>query len=1156
MDTGKLEKFAQNARRQLREQVAARLEQVLSEDSIEQREKADAIQELRDEIKDSSKHQVIDKVAYTWFNRFIALRFMDVNYYTRVRTVSPVEGYTQPEILQEAKQGVIDFSLRVDEDRVMGLLNGEITSPNPQQEAYRLLLEGACNARHDEMPFLFQEIDDYTELLLPEDLLSENAVLQDVRETLTMEMCQDVEVIGWVYQFYISEKKDEVIGSKGKIQPEDIPAATQLFTPHWIVRYLVENSLGRLWLLNNPESCLREVMEYYIEPVEEEEEYLEVDSPEELKICDPACGSGHMLTYAFDLLYHLYEEEGYDPVQIPGLILENNLYGIEIDERAGDLAAFALMMKAREKDQRFFNRGIKPNICVLENVVFTDVELEQYMDAVGRDLFTGELEHTLKQFEQAENVGSLIQPSLSNPKYVKDELTKRGIPQELFLHNTHNDVFKVLVYVSYLKQKYHVVVANPPYMGSRNMNNDLKEYGKKQYPASYKDLFAMFIKKGFYLVSKYGYNAMVTMQSWMFLSSYEKIREQLVRNKTILCMVHMDNMVMRIAFGTSATIWKNQDILEYEGNYSYVSSDDLDESGTPIKFPVENDRLSTASSSDFNKIPGSPIAYWAKEEIISCFTRFGRFGDYVETREGLTTGSNNTFLRYWHEVSYSNICFDAKSEKDAKNKGKRWFAYVKGGSFRRWSGNFEFVVDWENDGKRIKNFKDPRTGRIRSHNYNGDYAFREGFTWSGLSSGKFSVRHVPTGFMFDAKSPMGFTNKREYLPSYEAFLNSQITSTIMPMLAPTMDYKIGHVLNLPFNRNIISDIRDIGIKNRKISMTDWDFYETSWNFSESPLLSLDQRDADLKSTYLEVRSTWHDMTSEMKRMEENNNRILIQAYELADEISEKVPLDEITLTCNPCYRYGGDKTEDELEALLLEDTMKEFISYSVGCMFGRYSLDEPGLILVNQGDTMDTYLAQIPAPTFMPDDDNVIPILEEGWFTDDITERFKHFLRVTFGEEHYQENLDFLEKAIGRDIRDFLLKDFYEYHCKMYSKPYYGKRPIYWMFESPKGHFKALIYMHRYTPDTVSNVLNDYLHEFRAKLQAQEAHLEEVKKTASKSEQISADKEIEHIKEILADLREYEDDILYPLATERIHIDLDDGVDHNYPLFGKALTER
>jgi len=545
-----LKKFAQTARRKLRELISARLEQVLNTDSGVLREREAARRDLIQEIAASSKASVIDRVAYTWFNRFCALRFMDVNRYNRIGVVSPAEGFTQPEILQEAKQGLIDSELQacVDAQTVFDLLGGRKPSADPQQEAYRMLLVGACNALNSAMPFMFEAINDYTELLMPQDLLSDQSILHGLREVMTPEACRDVEVIGWLYQFYISERKDEVFDAlkkNQKIAPEDIPAATQLFTPHWIVRYLVENSLGRLWMLNRPGSRLVEQMEYYIRPEQPESDFLRVTSPEEIRVCDPACGSGHMLTYAFDLLYAIYEEEGYPAAEIPALLLTRNLYGVEIDGRAGGLAAFALTMKARGRDRRFFSRTgaddrpVQPNICVLEDIHFTDQELREYTAAVGRDLFTEPLLHTLGQFEQAKNFGSLIRPALSDPAFVRGELQRKGVGNDLFLYTIHEKVMQALLQAEYLSQRYHVVVANPPYMGSGGMNEELKDLAAGAYKRSKADLYAMCLERNYELAMNHAYIAMITMQAWMFLSSFEDFRKHLLNQKTILSMAHL-----------------------------------------------------------------------------------------------------------------------------------------------------------------------------------------------------------------------------------------------------------------------------------------------------------------------------------------------------------------------------------------------------------------------------------------------------------------------------------------------------------------------------------------------------------------------------------------------------------------------------------------
>ena len=599
MDTSKLKKFAQFARRTLGEQISAKLALVLSDGSAARRESAEAVKKLEDAIKKGGRDHVIERVAYTWFNRFCALRFMDVNRFTRIGVVSPAEGQFQPEILAEAKMGHIDEETVPAKARqkIAELLAGKTPSRDPQGEAYRLLIVATCNAWNQSMPFLFERIDDYTELLMPDDLLSGNSILAYTREAMTPDACADVEVIGWLYQFYISEKKDAVfegLKKNQKINPENIPAATQLFTPHWIVRYLVDNSLGRLWLLNRPNSRLAEQMEYYIPPEQPETDFLRIKGPEDIKVCDPACGSGHMLTYAFDLLYAIYEEEGYDAAEIPEKILTHNLYGIELDERAGELAAFALTMKARARQRRFFSKRVKPNICVLEKVSFSREELDEYMTAVGRDLFTHGLRETLQQFSEADNFGSLIVPKVTNVADVTATLEAKDLSGNLFLADTHQRVMGVLRMAEYLSPRYAVVVANPPYMGGKGMNGPLSAWAKETYPNSKSDLFAMFIERGFDLTPKYGYSAMVTMQSWMFLSSYEALRERILRETSIECMVHMANMVMGIAFGTAATVLKKGGSPESRGAYCYVEYEDIGEDNKPVEFPPRNERNSTA----------------------------------------------------------------------------------------------------------------------------------------------------------------------------------------------------------------------------------------------------------------------------------------------------------------------------------------------------------------------------------------------------------------------------------------------------------------------------------------------------------------------------------------------------------------------------------
>src|SRR5690554_1956838 len=576
MDTAKLKKFAQAARSSLREQVEAKLKLVKQDDSAARREHPAAVKKLEETIREHGEKQVIERVAYIWFNRFCALRFMDVNRYTRIGVVSPAEGQFQPEILAEAKMGHIDEEMVPSQIRqkVLDLLAGRAPSNDSQGEAYRLLVVAACNAWHQSMPFLFERIDDYTELLMPDDLLSGNSILAYTREAMTPDACEDVEVIGWLYQFYISEKKDAVfegLKRNQKITPENIPAATQLFTPHWIVRYLVDNSLGRLWLLNRPNSRLEEQMEYYIPPEKPESDFLKIAGPEDIKVCDPACGSGHMLTYAFDLLYAMYEEEGYDPAEIPEKILTHNLFGIELDERAGELAAFALTMKARARQRRFFNKRVKPNICVLEKASFSSEELDDYMSAVGRDLFTYGLRETLEQFSEADNFGSLIVPKVANVTDVLATLESKDMSSNLFLAETHKKVLTVLRMADALSPRYAVVVANPPYMGGKGMNPRLSTWAKENFPSSKSDLFAMFIERNLDLTVKGGAVAMITMQSWMFLSSFESLRSRILNQHTILSMAHLGARAFDSIGGevvsTTAFVLENAHKPDYRGAY-------------------------------------------------------------------------------------------------------------------------------------------------------------------------------------------------------------------------------------------------------------------------------------------------------------------------------------------------------------------------------------------------------------------------------------------------------------------------------------------------------------------------------------------------------------------------------------------------------------
>lgn len=1159
MDTSKLKKYAQHARRTLVDQVASKLSFVLQPENAARRESPESVKQLEQAIKEIGKDALIDKVAYTWFNRFCALRFMDVNGYNRVGVISPAEGQVQPEILAEAKAGHIDVDLveRRAADRVMGLLNGSIKSQDGQTEAYRQLIVSACNAHYGIMPFLFERIDDYTELLMPDDLLSENSVLIDLREVMTIETCADVEIIGWLYQFYISEKKDQVFAGlkkNVKITAENIPAATQLFTPHWIVRYLVENSLGRLWLLNRPQSKLAAQMDYYIAPIEPEADFLHIDRPEDIRICDPACGSGHMLTYAYDLLYAIYAEEGYESDSIPALILTHNLYGVEIDDRAGALAAFALVMKAAAKlgRRKFLRLGVQPNICVMQDVRFTPAELQDVAAVIGYDLFTAELRETLGQFEQAKNFGSLIVPKLRDPVEVARVVQLKDFGGDLLLREVQELVLKVLEMAEALSPKYHVVVANPPYAGAKGLNPELGTWLKNTFPESKSDLMTCFMERSRAFLAQGGYWGMITLPAWMFLGSYEKLRDRLLGKSTFESLLYLGRGIFGADFGSTAFVLsKRMPSENHRVHFRQLFEDHVQvrtsETIRQLFLDEEYGRFITPQK-QLKLIPGAPLAYWAEPGTLAAFEKDNRMHQMGTARQGIATADNDRFLRQWFEVDHSNISFDSESMEDFKSSRKRWLPHKKGGEFRRWAGNNDYILDWKNSGSEIVNNDKARAQNI-------DYWFRKGVTWSHTSSGSFSARVSEGGFSFNCEGPTLFTEDPDI---YLGMLCSNSVLHFMKIMNPTLHFLVGSVSVLPVPQKLnAAQVRPVARKLESIAQSDWDNYETSWDFTTLPLLAPEHGAATLEDSYGHLRTYWQGMTDEMQQLEEENNRIFIDAYGLQDELTPEVPLNEITLTCNPAYRYGGKASAEELEVRLRADTMAEFLHYAVGCMFGRYSLNATGLILANQGEGLADYLTHlqakgVPEPSFDVDADNVIPVLDGDWFADDITERFRKFLRISFGEAKFQENLSFIEGALGKEIRKWFTKDFFDYHVRRYKK-----RPIYWMFASPKGSFQALIYMHRYHPDTASLVLNEYLREFRAKLEARKGSYQQITISASSSQKdkTQAIKMIDTINKTIDEVNEYERKVLFPLAAQRINIDLDDGVKHNYPLFGAALKK-
>ncbi|MCM1987074.1 BREX-1 system adenine-specific DNA-methyltransferase PglX [Methanococcoides seepicolus] len=1059
-------------------------------------------------VEEKGYEQVMDEVTYTWFNRFVALKFMESNSYLPIKVFSPEDPADhEPEIFSKATS--IDF-LDLNRTKIL-----DLKTDNKDDELYRYLILKTCNYLNEIMPFLFERLEDYTELLLPTNLLHTDSIIHDLNSIIPEEDWREVEVIGWIYQDYVNPRKDKVfkdLKKNIKISKENIPAATQLFTPKWIVKYMVENSLGRLWLESNPNPTLQSKLKYFIEqesPTPENKTH----NPEEITLLDPAMGSGHILVYAFDVFYEVYHSMGYLDDEIAPLILNKNLYGLEIDNRASQLAGFALMMQARKYDQNLFKKDIKLNLCAIQETNNLQIDRAKYPQV-----------HRLYEFfVDAKEYGSILKLPAFDFEKMDEEYERFKKEPSLDSFSVSFDIEDVIKQAKVMAKLYDCVVTNPPYMGSKGMNSKLRTFAKDNYPDTKSDLFAMFIEHGFDMIADNRYNAMVTMQSWMFLSSYEKMRERLLNEFTIDCMVHMANMVMGIAFGTAATVWNKAKKPEHKGDFSYVYYEDLTKENEPKQFPIQNDRLSRASAADFKKIPGSTIAYWVSDIVRELFCA-EHLSNFAESGGRCKTHNDERYVRMVWEISEKSVGSD-----------NIWKFYNKGGFSRKWYGNLDFVINWTDTAKKYYSLNG---GLSNPSTWN-----KIGVTWTGVTSGNTAYRLKVEESEYSSASPTILTKDRVSTNEILGFLNTKFVTNAMEIINPTMQVNVGDALKLPFKTfSELNRIKVIVGELISISIEDWDSYETSWDFTSHPLLQPEYYSSTLTETYTKLRSHWQDMTLEMQRLEEENNRIFIEAYGLQDELTPEVPLSEITLTCNPHYRYNSKKTEKELEALLLTDTIKEFISYAVGCMFGRYSPEKPGLILANQGEKLADFKAKVPDAVFLPDEDNIIPMLDKEYFSDDIVGRFKEFLKFTFGEETLSENLEFIAKALSKKgtggseevIRDYFIKDFYKDHLKMYKK-----RPIYWMFTSGKGKaFNALVYMHRYDKTTLAKMRMDYLLELEAKIDAQREMLDS-NKDAQEKAKLSA-----KIEEIMA-----YDELLKNKADAYVEIDLDDGVKVNYEKF-------
>jgi len=1150
METAPLKSFATWARKALIDEVNARAKVVLAPASPERVERPGVVSALERAVSaagggETGRAAVADRVAYTWFNRVIALRFMDAKGYTGIGVVSPQAGVEggQPEIFAEAKRGNIDAAIvgaRTNET-VTGLLNGTRRSDDSQGEAYALLLAEYCRHWNRTMPFMFEREGDFTELLIPANLLADDSVLNRAVKVLTTDVCHDVEVIGWLYQFYISERKDEVFAGfkKGKkAGTAEIPAATQLFTPHWIVRYLVENSLGRLWMLNRSASRLINQMEYYSAPVDEETDFLKISSPEELTIIDPACGSGHMLTYAFDLLYAIYEEAGYAPSDIPSLILSHNLHGTEIDPRAGALAAFALTMKARARQRTFFNRQVKPNVCVLEPITFTSQEVELLVTPTG-DRFKEAA--FWNQFRHADTFGSLIRPDTSVLAALRTHIEAIDAEADLLASDVISRAKRVIQQTEALSSRYSVVVANPPYMGSVNMGDLLTVFAEQKYRMTKVDLYGMFMERAWNLSNRGGAWGVITPHGWMFQSSFADWRKMLLQQARIVTLTQFGRGVFGSDWASAAVVCINATpTSRTAATYRKLFERPLDVRSKELLESLFLDpdyQKYVLRQNSYLRLDSAPIAFSLGQAVLDLIAKSPSLNYYATPKQGLITGDNDRFLRYWWEVSSDRIHRNAIRGSDLTEDAP-WAPYLKGGPPRRWYGNELHIVRWARDGREIRTFMGPN-GRQRSRAQNTEFYFRPGLTWSTIA-GEFAVRDVSGGSIFGARGSLLVVGAERDRSRLLGYLNSTLARRIIATLSPTLDFSQGPVGRIPVPDGVISasNIDPLIEECISISRRDWNEGELSMDFSFA-----------FQSTY----GDW-SLSRTIADYIENTRSLVDRMVALESALNE-----HYSSLAGDALEIMGDRSVTLSSAGLLQSHPRQqtaslssdIVSFAVGCMFGRYSIDAPSLILANHGATVQDYLAKVPAPTFMPDADNVIPIVDGDWFEDDIVARFRELLRVAFGEEHFAENLRFITESLGvKDLRDYFVKSFYKDHVQRYKK-----RPVYWLFSSPKGSFNALIYMHRYTPSTVGTVLNEYLREYQAKLKSSLEHHERLAVGGGTPREVAAaQKEADRLRKVLVELYEYEHD-LYSLASQPISIDLDDGVKVNYPKFGAALKK-
>ena len=1154
--------------------TAAGTEVTLNKKQCEQRRK------LVDQIHARGFEAVVEEVAYTWFNRICAIRFMEVNDYmypVRVRVLSSEKKSTvsglvknEPDVVTMAPEIDWDFTDKEREEIIDAKMNNRL------DDLFRMLFIKQCNLLHEVLPGLFEETEDYTEMLLNISFTNEADVIRmlvdgiDEKDFNITTVDEDgkaagqVEIIGWLYQYYNTEPKNKAFAKKCKITKEEVPAVTQLFTPDWIVRYMVENSLGRMWIEGHSDDELKSKWKYYLDEAKQEESVqLELNKikaeyatlkPEDIKLIDPCMGSGHILVYAFDVFMQIYENAGWSQRDAAQSIIQNNIYGLDIDDRAAQLSYFAVLMKARQYDRRILTRGIEPNVYAVQESNGINRDQLKYFGTgltdTEKNTAVSQMEGLLNTLNDAKEYGSLVNVEDFDWELLEKFAENTDIESQISFHTygldeTAEQLRRLTRIGKVMAQKYEVVVTNPPYAGTSNLSAKVNNFVKKNYPDSKADLFAVFIERCGEMLKKNGYQAMITMHSWMFLSSFEKLRVKL-QQQTIVNMAHLGARAFEEIGGevvqTTSFVLSKKHEDKYVGIYCrLVEPNNQAEKENSF---IRKEKIYRAKQNDFKKIPGSPVAYWVNEKVYHVFENGVRFKTIGDTRQGMATSDVNRFTRLWYEVDCCNIGWNYSKLDSTEDGVHTWYPYIKGGTFRKWYGNEDYLVNWKFNGKEVKEYAAKLYKSYSRTIKNISEYLKPCISWGMVTTNNLSVRYYPAGHIFDIAGCCCFSNDevRLYLLG---FLNSCIANTFCKILNPTINMNVGDIGNLPLivSKTYKEKVDFLVERCIELAKLDWNSFETSWDFKCHPLISVisqnrtlfeDTSDIDLSECYICWENECNERFNQLKANEEDLNSIFIDIYGLQDELTPEVEDKDVTVC----------KAD-------LQRDIKSQISYAVGCMFGRYSLNKEGLGYA--GGEWDESIYS----TFAPDRDNIIPICDEEYFSDDIVSRFCEWVKIVYGEKSLETNLDFIAKALGNKgntsrevIRNYFLNDFFKDHCNTYSVTGSGKRPIYWLFDSGKQNgFKALIYMHRYDADTVGRVRTDYLHKAQKYVEtAMQSAQYTIDNATSVSEKSKATKAVTKYTKQLAEMKIYDEAIAH-VANQRIKIDLDDGVKVNYAKF-------